>query len=273
MKRTSHPAARPLFRALLASLLAVGLPAGATAAADAAPAGAPRAGSAISPEARAVMERMTATLRGLSNFRVDARVSRDELVSYGYKLQRQERSTLVVQRPDKLRAEISGDIRNRSFVYDGKQLWMHSADDQAFVRTPAANTLAQLLDNLIGAGIDMPMIDVLYQGANGNLAEAVRGGVWVGESSVDGVPCDQLAFRQAEVDWQIWVQKGEQALPRKIVITTRYEFGEPQFQAVMDWNLQPGIGAATFAFTAPRGAAEIPFQSPVDLAAGAGAQP
>ena len=226
----------------------------------------------VSAEARAVMDRMTATLRGLSSFRVDARVSRDEVVSYGYKLQRQEHSSLVVQRPDKLRAEIGGDIRTRSFVYDGKQLWMHSADDEAFIRTPAASTLAQLLDNLLAAGIDMPMIDVLYQGANGNLTEAVRGGVWVGESTVDGVACDQLAFRQAEVDWQIWVQKGAQALPRKIVITTRYEVGEPQFQAELSWNLQPKIDAATFTFSAPKGSAEIPFQSPVDLAAGAGAQ-
>lgn len=269
MKRTHRPAARPLFRAVLASFLAAGLPAGTLAAAEAAPVG----NAAISPEARAVMERMTASLRGLSSFRVDARVSRDEVVSYGYKLQRQEHSSLVVQRPDKLRAEIGGDIRNRSFVYDGKQLWMHSADDEAFIRTPAASTLSQLLDNLLAAGIDMPMIDVLYQGANGSLTEAVRGGVWVGESSVDGVACDQLAFRQAEVDWQIWVQKGERALPRKIVITTRYAVGEPQFQAVLDWNLQPKIDADTFTFRAPKGAAEIPFQSPVDLAAGAGATP
>lgn len=270
MKRTHRPAARLLSRAVLASFLAVGLPAGLLAApAAAAPAGT----EAISPDARAVMDRMTATLRGLSSFRMDARVSRDELVSYGYRLQRQERSSLVVQRPDKLRADIAGDIRNRSFVYDGKQLWMHSADDGVFIRTPAANTLAGLLDNLLAAGIDMPMIDVLYQGASGSLTEAVRGGIRVGDSAVDGVPCDHLAFRQAEVDWQIWVEKGARALPRKIVITTRYAVGEPQFQAVLDWNLQPKIDAATFAFRAPEGTAEVPFQSPVDLAAGEGATP
>lgn len=246
--------------------------AGVAAAAEAAGTAASAPGASndvVSPEARAVMNRMTATLRGLSSFTIDAQVSRDEVVSYGYKLQRQEHSTLTVQRPDKLRAEISGDIRKRSFVYDGKQLLMYSPDDQAWVRTPAASSIADLMENLMAAGIDLPLLDVLYQGAAGDLTEAARGGVWVGESSVDGVACDQLAFRQAEVDWQIWVQKGEKALPRKIVITTRYAVGEPQFQAVLDWNLQPKIDPATFTFSAPKGAAEIPFQSPVDLAAGA----
>jgi hypothetical protein len=45
------------------------------------------------------------------------------------------------------------------------------------------------------------------------------------------VLCDHLAFRQLDTDWQLWVEKGSRPLPRKIVITTRYEVGDPQFSA------------------------------------------
>ena len=73
------------------------------------------------------------------------------------------------------------------------------------------------------------------------------------------VACDQLAFRQANVDWQLWVEKGARPVPRKLVITTRHAVGDPQFQAVMDWDVQPKLDKATFVFTPPKGAQEIPF--------------
>lgn len=213
----------------------------------------------ISPEAQAVLARMTTTLRGLDQFSIEASGTRDEVVSYGYKVQNNETATLSVQRPNRLRAEVRGDLRNRTFVYDGSTVSMYSGDDAAYTRTPVSASLDGLVGGLLDAGVELPLIDVLYQGFTGTLTDAVRGGILVGESTVDGVVCDQLAFRQANVDWQLWVEKGERALPRKIVITTRHAVGDPQFQAVMRWNLQPKFDGKTFAFTPPKGAQEIPF--------------
>lgn len=219
----------------------------------------------VSREAQAVLDRMTNYLRGLQQFSVESRSSRDEVVEFGYKLQHNERVNLVVARPNQLRADVSGDLSNRSYVFDGAALMIYSADDQAYVRTKVASSLPQLLENLLAAGIEMPLIDVLYQSVTGTLADAVRGGVLVGDSTIDGVACDQLAFRQADIDWQLWVEKGDRPLPRKILITTRHEVGEPQFQAVLTWNTKPAIGPQTFAFAPPKEAIEIPFRAPVPL--------
>src|SRR5690606_19833814 len=104
---------------------------------------------------------------------------------------------LVVQRPDKLRAEISGDVRNRTFVYDGDALTMYSPDDAAYVKADAPSTLGNLIGTLLDNGIEMPLIDVLYQGTTGTLATDARGGILVGSTTIDGVACDHLAFRQA----------------------------------------------------------------------------
>lgn len=213
----------------------------------------------VSPEAQTVLDRMTQYLRGLDKFSVDTHASRDEVVAFGYKLQNNERSTLIVQRPDHLRAEIAGDVRNRTFVYDGKALTMYSPDDAAYVRADAPPTIAGLIATLLDNGIEMPLIDVLYQGTAGTLAADARGGILVGSTTIDGVECDHLAFRQASVDWQLWVQKGERPLPRRILIITRYEVGEPQYEATLHWNLSPRIHKSTFEFTPPQGAVEIPL--------------
>ena len=221
-------------------------------------------GQIISPEARAVLSRMTATLQGLQTFAITADTTRDEVASYGYKVQHNEHDRLLVQRPNKLRAEVAGDLRNRTFVYDGSKLVMYSPDDAAYVSSPATDNLKKLIGGLLDAGVELPLIDVLYQAAAGTLTETVTRGVVVGDATVDGTPCDHLAFRQPNADWQLWVEKGGRSLPRKIVITTRYEVGDPQFQAVMRWDLQPKIDASSFVFTPPQGAKEIPF---VDAAA------
>jgi hypothetical protein len=43
------------------------------------------------------------------------------------------------------------------------------------------------------------------------------------------------------------------------VITTRYEVGDPQYQATLHWDLKPRIHNSTFEFAPPKGATEIPF--------------
>lgn len=215
----------------------------------------------VSPEAQAVLDRMTRYLRGLQTFSIETQASRDEVVALGYKLQNNERSVIVVQRPNKLRAEISGDIRNRTFVYDGTRLALYSPDDAVFARTEAPDTLADLIGVLLDIGVEMPLIDVLYQGTAGTLTSDVRGGILVGESTIGGVATDHLAFRQANVDWQLWVEQGARPLPRKILITTRYEVGDPQYQAILHWNLKPRIHSSTFQFAPPKGATEIPLDT------------
>jgi hypothetical protein len=216
---------------------------------------------AVSPEAQAVLDRMTSYLRGLQTFSIETHASRDEVVALGYKLQNNERSVIVVQRPNKLRADISGDIRNRTFVYDGTRLTMYSPDDAVFVRTDAPETLADLIGTLLDIGVEMPLIDVLYQATAGTLTNDVRGGILVGESTIDGVASDHLAFRQANVDWQLWVEQGDRPLPRKILITTRYEVGDPQYQAILHWDLKPRIRSSTFEFAPPKGVTEIPLDT------------
>lgn len=252
---------RSLAVALLASISAVAMPtlASPSPQASPAPADAPARTINASPESVEILERMGAYLAGLESYEIVAVTSRDEVVARGYKLQHNERTTLVFDKPGSLRAEVAGDLRNRTFVFANGQLVMYSPDDQAYVRIPAPGTVGDLVRTLLDAGVEMPLIDVLYQSAVGTLARDVRGGVLVGETVIDGTPCYHLAFRQAEADWQIWVEIGPRPLPRKIVITTRFEVGDPQFQTTLQWNLKPRITPSTFAFTPPAGSSEVSF--------------
>jgi hypothetical protein len=247
-----------LLSAALALALAAPLPAEETAAAPKTEVSA----QVVSPEAQAVIDKMTAYLHTLKTFSIDSQSTRDEVVAFGYKVQHNEHATLTAQLPNKLRGEMSGDLRNRTIVYDGAKVVVYSPDDDVYARTSAPDSVKKLIGNLLDAGVEIPAVDVLYQAGVGTLTDGVRGGVLVGDSNIDGSDCDHLAFRQATIDWQLWVEKGDKPLPRKLVITTRYAVGDPQFQATLRWNLKPKIDASTFVFTPPKGTHEIPFRNP-----------
>jgi len=217
----------------------------------------------ITPEAQAVLDRMTVSLKSLQRYSVTANITRDEVLSFGYKLQNTETARMWVDSPKRLRLEVEGDIKNRTYVYDGTQLTMFVPDLNVYAETAAPGTLGELVGMLLDAGVEMPLIDFLYHGNAGSLTEDVRVGLVVGESEVDGVATDHLAFRQPNVDWQMWVEKGKQALPRKMLITTRYHVGDPQYQATLRWDLKPNIDAKSFVFVPPSGATKIPYNNPL----------
>ncbi|MET0892569.1 MAG: DUF2092 domain-containing protein [Pseudoxanthomonas sp.] len=226
-------------------------------------------GGVVTAEAQAVLDRMTATFRSMRNYSVTASITRDEVLPYGYKLQNTESANMWVEAPTRMRLEVEGDIKNRTYVYDGSKLTMFVPDLNVYAESPAPGTIRELVSVLLDAGVEMPLIDLLYQGAVGDLTDAVKVGLRVGDSEVDGVPTDHLAFRQADVDWQLWVEKGANALPRKLLITTRYEVGDPQYQALLRWNLKPRMAAGAFTFKAPAGAVEIPMQTRLAAEGGA----
>jgi len=214
----------------------------------------------VTPEARAVLDRMQNYLNSLQAFSVTANASRDEVLPYGYKLQNNESALMVVQRPNKLRVDVDGDIKHRSYYYDGSKLTMLVPEQGVYAQTDAPGTVGEVVNGLLNAGVEMPLIDVLRQAFQGSLLEGVRYGLRVGDSTIDGVETDHLAFRQSTIDWQLWVAKNGQL--RKLLITTRYELGDPQYEVVLDWNTKPKINSSTFKFVPPSGAKQIPFFAP-----------
>jgi hypothetical protein len=240
----------------------------ATAPGTAAAVSAPRTDGYISPEAQAVLDRMQASFKSIKRFQLTADITRDELLAFGYKLQNNESAKMWVDAPKRFRLEVNGDIKNRIYVYDGSQLTMSAPDLNVYATTPAPGTLGELVHSLLDAGVEMPLIDMLYEGNVGSLTDDVRVGVLAGDSMVDGVATDHLAFRQPEVDWQLWVEKGERALPRKLLITTRYAVGDPQYQAILHWDLAPKMDDKSFVFVPPSGATKIPYHTNLSPAGG-----
>jgi hypothetical protein len=215
----------------------------------------------IAPEAQRLLKASTDFLAKQNQFSVDTRNTLEVVLKSGQKIEFNHQARLSMQRPNKLRAERTGDLVNQVFVYDGKTLTLHNPQDKVYAQVPAPDTLEGMLE-FARTKLDIvaPAGDLLDKNAYGILMDGVTDGVVVGKAVIEGVRCDHLAFRAPQVDLQIWVQEGAQPLPRKMVITTRDLPNAPQFAVtVTKWNLKPSFGAQTFSFTPPAGATKVDF--------------
>jgi hypothetical protein len=80
----------------------------------------------------------------------------------------------------------------------------------------------------------------------------------LGTVTVLGVSCQHLAFTQANIDWQVWIEDGPMPTPKKIVITYKDEEGSPQYTALFSkWDFDTKLPDFVFSFDPPAGAQKI----------------
>jgi hypothetical protein len=215
----------------------------------------------ISPDAQRLLKASTDFLASQQQFSADTRNTLEIVLKSGQKIEFNHTARQSVQRPNKLRAERTGDLVNQVFVYDGKSLTLLNPQDKAYAQVAAPETLEGMLE-FARTKLDIvaPAGDLIYKNAYEILMDGVTDGIVVGKAVIEGVRCDHLAFRAPHVDLQVWVQEGAQPLPRKVVITTRDLPNAPQFGVtVTRWNLKPTFNAQTFSFTPPAGAKKVDF--------------
>ena len=217
--------------------------------------------NAIDPDAIELLRRTTAYLAGMKQFRMDAETTIEAVMPGGQKLQFGHRVAVTVQRPNKLRAERIGELINQTFYYDGKSLTMNLPDQKYHAIAAAPPTLEGALDYARDKlDVVAPGADLVYKNASERFFEGLTSAFVVGKAVVVGVRCDHVAFRNPEVDWQIWIQEGDKPLPRKFLVTSKRVPESPQFSVVLSkWDPAPKITDATFRFVPPKGSRQIEF--------------
>jgi len=213
---------------------------------------------AVDAASVAALTRMSAYLRSLKSFQVEAAASRDSVTDDGQLITRASKVNYVVQMPNKLIADVTSDQSERQFVYDGKTFTMLARRVGYYATVPAPATLGELDDVLTAKyDIELPLADLFRWGTPSWNAAAIKGATDLGPAEMLGTTCEQYAFRQDGVDWQIWIQLGDYPLPRKLVITTTTDEARPRYVATFTWNLAPSVNEGAFVFTPPKGATKI----------------
>lgn len=205
---------------------------------------------AIDPAAMRALARMGSYLRGLQAFSLQANDSTEEVLDSGQKVQLLKTVELQARRPDRLRADVLTDRKAREIFYDGKNFTVLAPETGYYATVAAPPTIREVLTAVDAKyGIEFPLVDLFLWGEDPDAAAAIQSANVVGTSKIAGQVADHYAFRQADVDWEIWIAQGDAPLPLRYVITTKDEEGEPQYVANLKWDNQAKPDDAVFTFT------------------------
>src|SRR4029450_7861111 len=205
-------------------------------------------------------------IKDMSNYLMTAKTlqvntvgSLDVVTNNGQRIQLDGTTTYKIRRRGFV-IDYESDIKSRRFIYDGKTFTVYSPKLGFYASTPAPGTNKEVLDTIYNKfGIRLPLEDLFRWGDGSNAAriQGRKSAYEVGSATIDGVPTDHFAFREADVDWEVWIQKGNQPWPRKLVIVDRTDPSRPTFTARMNWQMNPTFTDSDFTFVPDANAKRI----------------
>jgi hypothetical protein len=213
-------------------------------------------------EALAILKAMSDFLAGKPALAFEAEVGWDSVQVTGQRIEFGGHRDVTVRRPDRARVDSQRrDGETATLYFDGQRISFDLTSDDAYVTLEKPGTLDEAFDYLTDEmDTPVPLGDLVNADLHGTVAPRIESGFWVGEATMNGVLCDQIALRNDRVDAQLWIEEGDRPVPHRIVITYRLAPGAPQFWADFDqWDFAPEVPDTLFQFTPREGTEQIPM--------------
>jgi hypothetical protein len=217
----------------------------------------------ISEDASTAVAQMGKSLSA-DQFSFQARTLRAYVDANGQPLHIGHSMTITVRRPDRLRIELSGDDGSTKLFYNGKTVVLFGVERNQYSTLQAPNTIQGMMKEVMGRlGVDFPLADFLTDDPAKSFLLGVTSGREVNTVTIDGVPCRHLLFIQPPgIELELWLEKNDRSLPRRLIVTYRTLRDQPSFIAEFsDWNFSAHPTDAEFEFQPPAGATQVELKS------------
>ena len=166
---------------------------------------------------------------------------------------------VTLSRPDKIRATRAGGFVDVETLFDGKTLTLLGKNANKYTQAEVPGTIEHLIDELKDKyDRPLPAADLFLSNSYDELMQDVYDSKDLGSGVINGAECDFLAFRQDEVDFQIWIAQGDQPHPCKYVVTSRQVPDGLQYSVeIRNWRTGDEAAKDDFAFHSPANAEKI----------------
>jgi hypothetical protein len=209
--------------------------------------------SADEAQARSLFKAMSDYLASEKNASFDYDTNLDVVTKDQQKIGLASSGSVNMSRPDKLHATRTGGFADVEMLFDGKTFSVLGKNANVYGQVEIPGTIDNLVDQL-RKKYDRPVpgADLLLSNVYGELMPLVTDVKDLGSGVIRGVECNHLAFRTADVDWQIWIAAGERPYPCRYVITTKKVAGFPEYSLdIMNWKTGSEVASDDFRFKAP----------------------
>jgi hypothetical protein len=214
-------------------------------------------------DARAVevLRQMDAYTDSMEKFVIKTESYNDASIGAGLIISNPSVSRVSVDRSGSLHSiSKSGSHTNEIYLHKGK-LTVFSAEHKFYTRAEAPMVLSEgLIFALEEFGVETPLFDLLIVNSLDHLVSGGEDVFYVtGDSSIRGVDCHHILISGSNVDLQIWIEKGDNPVPRRTLMTYKRGEGMPRHEVFLNWSVENRFDKSEFEFEPPEGAREIGF--------------
>ena len=213
-------------------------------------------------QAKDILQNMARTLAGAEQFSVTLHSTYDAPQENGQMVEFGVRRNIQVKRPDRLRVDKQRSDGDRlTLVFDGKQMIVHNVTENVYATAEKAGSVDDTVKYLVGKlKIPLPLARMFRTTLPAEMEQLVEEIDYVELNMLTDVPTDHLAVRTRDVDFQIWIARDKEPLPRRIVITYKNFKGDPQFRAdFSNWDLSAKGVKGPFTYSVPKDAEQVPM--------------
>ncbi len=167
-----------------------------------------------------------------------------------------------IKRPNKVRIDIKNrDGNERNFYFDGNTITLYDKDQNVYAEVNKKGSIDQAFDYYMDElDMPLPLAELFSKDHPFDLKKSITSSTFLGDSTINGYLCDDLAYRTEDIDMQIWIQQQKNPLPHRFVLTYNNSPGKPQYRAQFkNWDLSPKVPDSLFKFKPPKDAEKIQF--------------
>jgi len=216
---------------------------------------------AIEPRVKESLQKMVNFFQSADTISFRALNVTEDVSSTLQKLQYDTSVEGVIQRPNKVYFKKSGH-EQATLWFDGQVATILDRKSNRYAKIAVQGDLSDLVAKLDTLGIEAPFAGLLDKNILKHVEDHVFKGDYYGVISCDGQETSHLAFRQDQVDWQLWVD-AQSGAPKKVVITSKMLAAAPEHMLLFkEVKVNPAdISPATFQPLLPADAEEIPMKA------------
>ena len=161
-----------------------------------------------------------------------------------------------VSRPNMLRVDTKGDIKNRSNYINNGLYTMIDYDLGYYAQVKTPKSIDGALDFIFTKlGIKSPMASLFYSDMHKRVK--FNKGKYFGTVEVGGVECDYVAFKNQTREVHAWIATGEKPLVKTYSVIDTDTQGNPRMNTSLTWIKNSSFSDSDFIFKAPKGASKI----------------
>lgn len=212
--------------------------------------------SADAAQAKSLFKAMSDYLGKQTKMSFDLDTSLEVVTKDEQKLSLASSGSLTMVRPDRVRMVRHGGFAEAEFYFDGKTLSLFRRDQNIYSKIDMPGSVEHLVDELRDEyRRPLPAADLLSANVFDAMMPDVKDVKDLGTGIIRGIECDHMAFRTDEVDWQLWIARGDRPYPVRLIVTSKKVAGSPQYQVdVTNFKTGDQVSTGRFDFVPPPGA-------------------